>query len=136
LALKANSTDVSSSLAAKADTSSVNTALALKANSSDVSSSLAAKADTSSVNSALALKAPLASPTFTGTPTLPTGTTAVTQSAGDNSTKLATTFYVDRSVAAATPDATNTTLGKIRLSGDLAGTADAPTVPALSLKAD
>ncbi|MHA8067397.1 hypothetical protein V7S76_12055, partial [Aquirufa sp. ROCK2-A2] len=39
-------------------------------------------------------------------------------------------------VAAATPDATNTTLGKIRLSGDLAGTADAPTVPALSLKAD
>ncbi|MHA8067553.1 hypothetical protein V7S76_12845, partial [Aquirufa sp. ROCK2-A2] len=136
LALKANTSDVSNSLAAKADTSSVNSALALKANSTDVSISLAAKADTNSVNSALALKAPLASPTFTGSPSLPTGTTAVTQSAGDNSTKLATTFYVDRSVAAATPDATNTTLGKIRLSGDLAGTADAPTVPALSLKAD
>lgn len=40
-------------------------------------------------------KADLASPTFTGTPVLPTGTTGVTQSAGDNSTKLATTAYVD-----------------------------------------
>lgn len=40
-------------------------------------------------------KADLASPTFTGTPVLPTGTTGVTQSASDNSTKLATTAYVD-----------------------------------------
>jgi hypothetical protein len=40
--------------------------------------------------------APLNSPTFTGTPSLPTGTTGVTQTAGDNSTKLATTAYVDR----------------------------------------
>ncbi|MHA8067638.1 hypothetical protein V7S76_13280, partial [Aquirufa sp. ROCK2-A2] len=56
--------------------------------------------------------------------------------AGDNSTKLATTFYVDRSVAAGAPDATNSSLGKIQLAGDLAGTADAPTVPGLSLKAD
>lgn len=39
------------------------------------------------------LFAPLASPVFTGTPSLPTGTTAVTQSAGDNSTKLATTAF-------------------------------------------
>lgn len=38
--------------------------------------------------------AKLASPTFTGTPTLPTGTTATTQTAGDNSTKLATTAFV------------------------------------------
>ena len=37
----------------------------------------------------LALKAPLSSPAFTGTPTAPT------QSAQDNSTKLATTAYVD-----------------------------------------
>ena len=36
----------------------------------------------------------LASPTFTGTPSLPTGTIAVTQTAGDNSTKLATTAFV------------------------------------------
>jgi len=52
-------------------------------------------AKTSGLQSALDLKAALASPTFTGTPTLPTGTIAVTQSANDNSTKLATTAYVD-----------------------------------------
>jgi len=43
----------------------------------------------------LALKSNLASPTFTGTPSLPTGTTATTQSANDNSTKLATTAYAN-----------------------------------------
>ena len=37
----------------------------------------------------LALKAPLASPALTGTPTAPT------QTAGDNSTRIATTAYVD-----------------------------------------
>lgn len=52
------------------------------------------------VTTSLALKANLASPTFTGTPTLPTGTTGVTQSASDNSTKLATTAYVDNQVNA------------------------------------
>lgn len=36
----------------------------------------------------------IASPTFTGTPTLPTGTIGVTQSTADNSTKLATTAFV------------------------------------------
>jgi len=41
------------------------------------------------------LVAPIASPAFTGTPSLPTGTTGITQSAYDNSTKLATTAYVD-----------------------------------------
>jgi len=40
-------------------------------------------------------KANLASPTFSGTPSLPTGTTGVTQSAADSSTKLATTLYAD-----------------------------------------
>ena len=39
-------------------------------------------------------KADLASPTFTGTPTLPTGTVATTQTAGDSSTKIATTAFV------------------------------------------
>jgi len=38
--------------------------------------------------------APLASPTFTGTPTLPTGTIATTQTAADNSTAIATTAFV------------------------------------------
>jgi len=44
---------------------------------------------------AAAAYALLASPTFSGTPSLPTGTTATTQSAADGSTKLATTLYVD-----------------------------------------
>ena len=48
---------------------------------------------------ALDLKAPLASPTFTGTPTLPTGTIATTQAAGDNSTAVATTAFVGTAVA-------------------------------------
>ena len=43
----------------------------------------------------LAAKAPLASPTFTGTPTLPTGTIATTQTASNNTTAVATTAYVD-----------------------------------------
>jgi hypothetical protein len=39
-------------------------------------------------------RAALASPTFTGTPTLPTGSIGVTQSPGDNTTALATTAFV------------------------------------------
>lgn len=46
------------------------------------------------IATAVATKADLASPTFTGTPTLPTGTIAVTQSTSDDSTKLATTAFV------------------------------------------
>jgi hypothetical protein len=38
--------------------------------------------------------AKLASPTFTGTPTLPTGTIAVTQTVGNNTTAVATTAFV------------------------------------------
>jgi hypothetical protein len=43
--------------------------------------------------------APLASPTFSGTPSLPTGTTGTTQSAGNNTTALATTAFVTTAVA-------------------------------------
>ncbi len=39
-------------------------------------------------------------------------------------------------VASGSPDATTMTKGKVQLAGDLAGTADAPTVPALAAKAD
>lgn len=42
----------------------------------------------------IATLAPLASPTFTGTPSLPTGTTGVTQTAGNSTTALATTAFV------------------------------------------
>ena len=45
-------------------------------------------------SSDLALKANLVSPTFTGTPTLPTGTVATTQTAADSTTAIATTAFV------------------------------------------
>jgi hypothetical protein len=46
------------------------------------------------ITTALGLKAPLNSPTFTGTPTLPTGTIATTQAAADSTTAIATTAFV------------------------------------------
>lgn len=52
------------------------------------------------IATAVATKADLASPTFTGTPTLPTGTIAVTQSTSDDSTKLATTAFVQDVIGA------------------------------------
>ena len=55
--------------------------------------------------------APLASPTFTGTPSLPTGTIGVTQTAGNNTTALATTAFVQQEV----PAASTTAAGKVEL---------------------
>lgn len=49
---------------------------------------------TSAIQTQLNLLAPLASPVFTGTPSLPTGTTGVTQTAGNSTTALATTAFV------------------------------------------
>jgi len=46
------------------------------------------------IATAVATKADTASPTFSGTPSLPTGTTGVTQTSTDDSTKLATTAFV------------------------------------------
>lgn len=58
-------------------------------NTSDLNKPISKAAQT-----ALDLKAPLASPSLTGTPTAPTATT------GDNSTKLATTEFVQNTVSA------------------------------------
>jgi hypothetical protein len=64
---------------------------------------------------AVATKADLASPTLTGTPSLPTGTTGVTQSFGNSTTALATTAFVQAALAALYPvgsvytNATNST---------------------------
>jgi len=55
------------------------------------------------IATAIATKADLASPTFTGTPTLPTGTIATTQSTGNNTTALATTAFVKAALAAMYP---------------------------------
>ena len=60
--------------------------------------------------------APLVSPTFSGTPSLPTGTTAVTQTAGNNTTALATTQFVTSAITAAavriTSDEANASAGQ------------------------
>jgi hypothetical protein len=67
------------------------------------------------IATAVATKADLASPTFTGTPVLPTGTTGVTQSFGNSTTALATTAFVQAALQALHPvgsiyiNATNST---------------------------
>ena len=67
------------------------------------------------IQTAIATKADLASPTFTGSPVLPTGTTGVTQSSGNSSTALATTAFVQAAIALLYPvgsiytNATNST---------------------------
>jgi hypothetical protein len=67
------------------------------------------------IATAVATKADTASPTFTGTPTLPTGTIAVTQSSGSNTTTIATTAFVQAAIALLHPvgsiyiNATNST---------------------------
>ena len=55
------------------------------------------------IATAVATKADLNSPTFVGTPSLPTGTTATTQSFGTSGTSLATTAFVQAALAAAYP---------------------------------
>lgn len=94
IAAKADASTTTTALAAKADASAMTTALALKADASAVTTSLAAKADASSVTTSLALKADLASPALTGNPTAPT------QTAGNNTTRVATTAFVTTAVAA------------------------------------
>ena len=56
-------------LNAKANTVDVTTSLASKANTADVTASLATKANTTDITTLLATKAPKDSPTFTGTAT-------------------------------------------------------------------
>lgn len=68
----------------------------------------------------LAPYAPLASPVFTGTPTLPTGTIAVTQAPGTSNTTPATTAFVGAAVTAGTytlPTASTTVLGGVKIDG-------------------
>lgn len=63
-------------------------ALATKADDAATTAALATKADDAATTAALATKAPLASPALTGAPTAPT------PADGDNSTKIATTGFV------------------------------------------
>jgi hypothetical protein len=83
-------------------------------------------ANATATNAALALKEDAANKSTTTT----LGTSNVLFP-----TQNAVKTYVDSQVASATiPDANATTKGKIKLTGDLGGTADAPTVPALANK--
>lgn len=112
LAAKANTTDVNTALAGKANTShtqAISTitglqgALDAKADKSDLNAyattealtnGLADKADAAATTAALALKAPLASPAFTGNPTVPN------QAAGTNNTRAANTAFVQAALNA------------------------------------
>jgi hypothetical protein len=104
--------------------SNFNTSINSNTNSiTTLTSSVNSNTSSITINTADILsRATIASPNFTGIPTAPTATT------GTNTTQLATTAFVTSSTLAAVPDATSTTKGKIKLSNDLGGTADAPTV--------
>ena len=142
LALKANTTDVNTALGLKANTTDVNTALGLKANTSDVNTALGLKANTTDVNTELALKADdavVSTQLSTKENSSNKSVNLNTDAASDvkyPSVKSVKT-YVDAQIASATiSDADVNTKGKIQLAGDLGGTASAPTVPGLTLKAN
>jgi len=82
-----------------------NTALANALNAKASNTALALKADAADVSAALDLKAPLASPAFTGNPTVPT------QATSNNSTRAASTAFVHSAVAADTPAIALSTIG-------------------------
>jgi len=73
------------------------------------------KGVTSNLQTQLNLKSNLASPTFTGTPTLPTGSIAITQTAGNSTTALATTAFVT------TADALKANLASPTFTGTVSG---------------
>jgi trimeric autotransporter adhesin len=148
--------DVNAGLALKANTADVNAALALKANAANVASSLAAKADVVNVNNAIAAintslntkadavavnnsVAALNTSLDTKENASNKSLNIVTDGASDvkyPSVKSVKT-YVDAQIAGATiADADANTKGKIQLAGDLGGSAAAPTVPGLALKAN
>jgi hypothetical protein len=80
----------------------------------------ASKPVSTATQTALNAKAPLASPTFTGTVTVPA--TPV------NGTDATSKTYVDAQVSAGVADATTSAKGKVQLAGDLGGNAGAPSV--------
>ena len=85
-----------------------------------------AAATTTSLNSltaAVQLLAPLASPTFTGTPVAPT------PSPSDNSTKLATTAYVDNSASALSSDYNSKFTNEVTARNSAIATAISPLAP-------
>ena len=113
-----DSSSLSNRINAKANTIDVANSLSLKANESDVTALLANKENASKKSLATDLGGSASSDILYPT---------------QNAVKT----YVDAQVATATiADADVNTKGKIKLAGDLAGTAALPTVPGLALKAN
>jgi hypothetical protein len=73
--------------------------------------------------------------TMEGSLNFPTGKTLIITDAPTGSTDAANKGYVDAKISSEVPNASDTTLGKIQLVGELGGTASSPTVPGLALKA-
>jgi hypothetical protein len=71
-----------------------------------------------------------------GNLTVPTGKKIFIADAPTSSTDASNKGYVDSKIATELVDATSSTAGKIKLTGDLGGTASSPTVPGLALKAN
>jgi hypothetical protein len=139
IALKANTTDMTAALAAKADTGTIKSFVLTQVAAANI-------VDTdASTKGKIQLAGDLAG--TADAPTVPG--LALKENSANKSTNVATDgasdtkypsvksikTYVDAQVAGATiADANTSTKGKIQLAGDLAGTADAPTVPGLALK--
>lgn len=116
-------------LALKADALAVNAALNLKANAVDVANELALKANAAETRTLLREKEIIDNKSI--------NVVADADSDSKYPTVKSIKNYVDTQVAGATiADADASTKGKIQLAGDLSGTAAAPTVPGLALKAN
>jgi hypothetical protein len=73
---------------------------------------------------------------LSGTPALPNGTTATTQSAGDNSTKLATTAYVDSKVKRVTTVSDTTSITPNSDTSDITYQLNTQSAGTLTINAD
>jgi len=78
----------------------------------------------------------LAGGTMAGNITIPADKKVILTSLPTSATDAANKAYVDSVVASGVSDASTSLKGKIKLAGDLAGTADEPTVPALTNKVE
>jgi hypothetical protein len=126
LALKANASDVTASLALKASAASLTDEIT-RATAAELVLTNGINSNTSSITTNTAdilLRATSASPSLTGTPTAPTAI------AGTSTNQLATTAFVTAALAGSSgaSDATSGVKGILKLTNDLGGTANLPTV--------
>ncbi|UXE04834.1 minor tail protein [Gordonia phage Eudoria] len=132
-----NSADAAATSEANAETSEDNaaTSTAAAATSAGQAANRATDADTARAAAVLARDAAAGSATDAAT-----SAGSAQSSADDAGTSAAAAAASAEEaadvVAAGVPDATDTTKGGVRLAGDLGGTWEEPTVPALAMKAD